>query len=213
MMIGTWLCLRSCRQTSMPLTPGQHHVEQHEVGLDDVEALERLEAVAGDLDAEALTRAGRSSAPRRSSPRPRRRAPSDRLMAHLRRSSADSADGRRRCRRDAQHERGAFALLRRHDAPSPPWLVATWRTIARPEPGAAGVAAAGPVDAVEALEDPVDGRGRDADAVVGDHELDPARPRRATRDLHAAAGSLYLTRVLDQVAERRDELAAIAEHA
>ena len=36
------------------------------------------------------------------------------------------------------------------------------------EPGAAGVAAAGPVDPVEALEDAVEVAGRDADALVGD---------------------------------------------
>ena len=35
--------------------PRQHHVEQHEVGLDDVETVERLEAVGGDLDSEAFT--------------------------------------------------------------------------------------------------------------------------------------------------------------
>ena len=40
MMIGTWLRLRSCRHTSMPLSLRQHHVEQHEVGLHDVEALQ-----------------------------------------------------------------------------------------------------------------------------------------------------------------------------
>ena len=38
----------------MPDTFGQHHVEQHEVGLHGVEDVERLGAVAGDLHAEAL---------------------------------------------------------------------------------------------------------------------------------------------------------------
>ena len=33
MMIGTWLRLRSWRHTSMPRDLGQHHVEQHEVGV------------------------------------------------------------------------------------------------------------------------------------------------------------------------------------
>ena len=55
MMIGTWLRLRNCRHTSMPAHAGQHDVEQHEVGLDDVEAVERFEAVGRDLDAEAFT--------------------------------------------------------------------------------------------------------------------------------------------------------------
>ena len=38
----------------MPETFGQHHVEQHEVGPDGVEDVERLGAVAGHLHAEAL---------------------------------------------------------------------------------------------------------------------------------------------------------------
>ena len=53
-MIGTWLRLRSCRHTSMPDDLRQHHVEQHEVGVDGVEQVEGLGAVAGDLHAEAL---------------------------------------------------------------------------------------------------------------------------------------------------------------
>ena len=57
----------------------------------------------------------------------------------------------------------------------------------QPEPGAAGVPAARLVDAVEALEDPVEVGDRDADALVGDHQLgertlDPARgPARCRR--------------------------------
>ena len=51
------------------------------------------------------------------------------------------------------------------------------------EAGAAGLAAAGPVDAVEALEDAVEVARRDADAVVGDPQLDPlAVGRRRRRD-------------------------------
>ena len=54
MMIGTDDRRRSSRHTSMPETFGQHHVEQHEVGPDGVEQVERLGAVAGHLHAEAL---------------------------------------------------------------------------------------------------------------------------------------------------------------
>ena len=54
MMIGTLLRLRISRHTSMPDTFGQHHVEQHEVGPDGVEQVERLGAVAGDLHPEPL---------------------------------------------------------------------------------------------------------------------------------------------------------------
>ena len=42
MMIGTFDLARISRQTSMPDTLGQHHVEQHEIGLDGVEQVERL---------------------------------------------------------------------------------------------------------------------------------------------------------------------------
>jgi hypothetical protein len=40
------------------------------------------------------------------------------------------------------------------------------------EPGASGGAGAGLVGPVEALEDPIDVGGRDADALVGDRDLD-----------------------------------------
>ena len=59
MMIGTFDRLRSSRHTSMPETFGQHDVEQHEVGLDVVEQVERLGAVAGHLHLEALPRRAR----------------------------------------------------------------------------------------------------------------------------------------------------------
>ena len=54
MMIGTFERLRISRHTSMPDTFGQHDVEQHEVGRDRVEQVERLGAVLGDLHPEAL---------------------------------------------------------------------------------------------------------------------------------------------------------------
>ena len=78
------------------------------------------------------------------------------------------------------------------------------------EARAAGVPAPRPVDAVEALEDAVEVAGRDADPVVGDHQLDPRDPRRGHAHLDARARLAVLDGVLDEVAERRAELAAIA---
>ena len=54
MMIGTWLLLADLAAHVDARDPGQHHVEQHEVGLDRVEEVEGLRAVARHLDAEAL---------------------------------------------------------------------------------------------------------------------------------------------------------------
>jgi hypothetical protein len=80
------------------------------------------------------------------------------------------------------------------------------------QPGAAGLPAARRIDAVEALEDPVVLVVGDADAVVGHHQLDP-RALGPSPHLHAGPGLAVLDRVLDEVAERRDELAAITGHA
>ena len=66
-------------------------------------------------------------------------------------------------------EPGALEL---HTATVPPWLVAMCLTIARPEAGAAGGARARRVDPVEPLEDPVQVGLGDADALVGDRDLD-----------------------------------------
>ena len=94
--------------------------------------------------------------------------------------------------RDAQDERRALALLRRHEhvAAVVGGDVADDR---QAEPGAAGVAAAGPVDAVEALEDAVEVarpgcrcRGRRPSAR-------PTRPSTRTRTCTLLPGSLYLT--------------------
>ena len=119
----------------MPDTFGQHDVEQHEVGLDGVEQLERLGAVAGDLHPEALAL----------------EADGQRVDEGL--LVLDHQDGGRRasvirllprCRVTAptgpgpagqpQRERRALALARTRRGTSPPWLAATWRTMASPRP-------------------------------------------------------------------------------
>ena len=56
------------------------------------------------------------------------------------------------------------------------------------EPGAAGVAAARAVDAVEPLEDPFEIARRDPDAVVAHDERDPVADDRARRPRPAGAG-------------------------
>ena len=62
------------------------------------------------------------------------------------------------------------------------------------EPGAAGVAAAGAVDPVEALEDALEVAAGDADAVVAHGDVDPARRRCGPVTSHRAdPGSLYFT--------------------
>ena len=83
--------------------------------------------------------------------------------------------------------------------------------MASPSPVPPVVAAAGPVDPVEALEDALEVARRDADAVVGDVELDHRPSLDATRDLDRAARVGVLHRVVEQVGERRHELAAVAD--
>ena len=70
-----------------------------------------------------------------------------------------------------ERERRAFALARLHGDLAAVRLgdVADDR---QPEPGAAGVAAAGAVDPVEAFEDALEVAGRDADAVIAHDERD-----------------------------------------
>ena len=68
------------------------------------------------------------------------------------------------------------------------------------EAGAAGLAAAGLVDPVEALEDPLEVAGRDADAVVGDGDLDLVALGGGL-DLDRAAGVGVLHRVVEQVGD------------
>ena len=98
---------------------------------------------------------------------------------------------------------------------SPPWFAATCLTIDRPEAGAAVGAAARVVDPVEALEDPLDLGRRDADAVVGDGDLDVvvvAARLDVRGDDHPGAGVGVDDGVLDQVADGDAELAGAAEH-
>ena len=70
------------------------------------------------------------------------------------------------------------------------------------------VPAARSVDTVEALEDPVEVASGDADALVGDHDLDRLVVDTGAH-LDDVAVVAVLDGVLDQVADRRDELAAV----
>ena len=79
------------------------------------------------------------------------------------------------------------------------------------EARATRVAAARLVDAVEALEDPIEITLGDADPLVGHHDLHP-RPGRPAANLHDTAVLAVLDGILDEVADRRRELAAVAEH-
>ena len=111
---------------------------------------------------------------------------------------------------NAQHERRALALLRRHEH------LATMvrRDVAhdrQAESGAARVAAATLVDAVEPLEDPGVLRRRDADALVGHHQLGEGALHTGA-DLHPPTDLGVLDGVLDEVPEGGDQLAAVAPH-
>src|SRR4029079_17595352 len=77
------------------------------------------------------------------------------------------------------------------------------------EAGATGVATASLVDAVEALEDARLLARRDADALVGDHQLGEAALH-AGADLHATSVLGVLHGVLDQVAKGGDQLPTVA---
>ena len=78
------------------------------------------------------------------------------------------------------------------------------------EAGAAGGAVPGGVDAVEPLEDPVELLGRDADAAVGDADVD-GRLAGARRDDHGGPLGGVGDRVRDQVADGDGDLLAVAE--
>ena len=208
-MIGTWLCLRMLAAHVDARQLGQHHVEQHEVGLDGVEHArgparrrgrpgrgsppaepdgERVDEGLLVLDDEHVLCAGHGQPASATSSTATGPGPAGTRSVNVEPTpSADSTET------------------------APPWLVATWRTMARPEPGAAGLAAAGPVDPVEALEDAVEVAGRDADAVVGDHAARPIG-RRVRPHLDGRAGVGVLHAVLEEVGQRRHELAAVAEH-
>ena len=72
MMIGTPDSARIARHTSMPSMPGQHQVEQHEVGLGLAERGERLVAVGAERRARSPRCAARCRASRRGRCRRRR---------------------------------------------------------------------------------------------------------------------------------------------
>ena len=177
MMIGTFDFVRSCAADVDARHLRQHHVEQHEVGLvqrrtrrgprrrrgrpGDVEALaaqadgERLDEGLLVLDDEHGLGHGQATSPMA-------------VVAAVV-AAGDGAAGRW----SVNVEPTPSTRLDRHRAAVVGGDVAH---DGQAEAGAAGLAAAGPVDAVEALEDAVEVGGRDADAVVA---------RRVTADLVA----------------------------
>ena len=84
-----------------------------------------------------------------------------------------------------------------HTRTSPPWFCTVCLTMLSPSPDAAGVARAGRVDAVEPLEHALEFVGLDADALVGDGDLDGA-----VDDLRADADPATLARVRDRVRDQ-----------
>ena len=157
----------------------EHHVEQHEVGLDRVEQVERLGAVRATCTRKPsrLRPTVRASTKDSSSSTTRMVAVGGTHPARL--LAGGLADGA-----------GPAGSTRVNVEPSPSWdstgdvAVVVAGDVAddgQAETGAAGLPAAGPVDPVEALEDPLEVAGRDADALVAHRDLDvrPARdPRR-----------------------------------
>src|SRR4051812_15318835 len=181
MMMGTWLRFRSCRQTSMPDTFGSITSRSTRSGF-------------------TTSNRSRACAPSRATctRNPSRRRPTVKASMKLSSSSTTSTvvsvtltrstcflqerhgdrpgtDG------DAQREGGAPAFLRgdRHAATVVGGHVAH---DGETQAGAARLAAAGPVDPVEALEDPVEIASGDPDAAVAHHDVDP-RPVGAGRHL------------------------------
>ncbi len=93
----------------------------------------------------------------------------------------------------------------------PPWFSATWRTMASPEPGAAGLARASPVHAVEALEHAGELLRRDPGPGVAHAHDDRSVVRRHRCDdravcLRVADG------VVEQVADQQREVASRATY-
>ena len=94
--------------------------------------------------------------------------------------SSRGGGGGARLARQGQRERGALAL----DGPDPDLAAVRGGDVLddrEAQAGAAGRAVASGVDAVEALEDAVELVGRDADALVGDADVDDVVARRAPR--------------------------------
>src|SRR5262245_59912991 len=78
-------------------------------------------------------------------------------------------------------------------------------------PGAAGVAAAGAVDPVEALEDPFEVAAGDADAVVAHGDVDPGAVG-ASPDVDRVARLAVLHGVVQEVRHGGHQLAAVPHH-
>ena len=94
---------------------------------------------------------------------------------------------------------------------SPPCACATWRTIERPSPVPPVVAAAGLVDPVEALEDPLEVAARDADPVRRAPSISTVAVRAsAVLTVDRAPRLRVLHRVVEQVRDRAHHLAPVA---
>src|SRR6476620_5346973 len=216
MMMGTWLRLRSWRHTSMPDTLG---------------------SITSSRTRSGLTASNRSSAwaPSRATctRKPSRRSPTVRASMKLSSSSTTSTVVSVTLISSSKRSATSTCLLQpghRHGAgadrdPQREGRAGTFLGVDRDaaavvgghvahdgqaQAGAARLPAAGPVDAVEALEDAVEVARRDADAVVPHDDVDP-RAVRMGGHLDGAAGVGVLHAVLDQVGHRRHELAAIAD--
>src|SRR5690606_24917411 len=209
MMIGTWDRLRSSRHTSTPEMCGSITSSSTRSGC----------TASNTSSASAPSRATLTRNPSRLSPM---------VRASTKESSSSTTstvgsgalmvlsaclvgDGHgTRAEREPQRERGALPLLGVEED----LAVVVLDDVAhdgQPEPGAAGLAAAGPIHPVEPLEDPLEVPAGDADAVIPDRHLHHA-PVGAGADLHGGLGIGVLHRVLEQVVEGGHELATVADH-
>ena len=176
----------------MPADPGQHHVEQHEVGVHGVEQVEGLRAVAGDLHPEALPPEADGQG-----------VDEGLLVLHDQHgASARSCHPASRDRRGGPAAVPASGTRRVNVEPSPSTDVTDDLSAVvghhvahdgEPEPGAAGLAAPGLVDPVEALEDAVQVAAGDADAVVVHAPAPTWPPSGGTSTSTVAPGSEYFT--------------------
>ncbi len=189
---------------------GEHHVEQHEVGLHGVEHVERLGPVAGDLHAEALPLEPDGEGldegvlvlddQDRGAGGGHRDQPASEVTA-----TGPGSD------RESQGERGALAL----EGLDPDLAGVVAGDVAddgEPEAGAAGLAAAGPVDPVEALEDALEVAARGCRCRGRRRTRSIQRPSVRARTRTDGTRVAVLHRVLEQVVGGRDELAPVAEH-
>src|SRR5690606_27843555 len=103
----------------------QHDVEEHEVGVDLVEAVERLRPVAGDLDVEPLASEADGQGV------------DERLLV----LADEHGDRSTRAAGSAVHDPPGSDSVNTEPTPSvdssetaPRWLLMTWRTMARPSP-------------------------------------------------------------------------------